>query len=173
MNYTVEYSERKTIGIYVTEGEVIVRAPKRAHKKIINDFVLKNEEWIKKHLEKSIKKKSFYDCITNEQKKKYKKLAKEYFEIKTKEIANIMGIKYGRITITSAKKRFGSCSSEGNISYSYLLYLYPEAAREYVIVHELAHRIYMNHSKQFYQLIEAYMPDYKVRKKLLSIVPNI
>ena len=44
MNYTVEYSERKTIGIYVKEGEVIVRAPKRAPKKIINDFVLKNEE---------------------------------------------------------------------------------------------------------------------------------
>ena len=83
-----------------------------------------------------------------------------------------MGIKYGRITITSAKKRFGSCSSKGNISYSYLLYLYPEAAREYVIVHELAHRVYMNHSPDFYRFIERYMPDYKLRKKLLSIAPQ-
>ena len=172
MDYTVEYSNRKTIGIYIKGEKVIVRAPKRAPKKLINEFVLKNEEWIKTHLEKSIQKADFYDSITDEEKKKYKKLAKEYFTIKTREYADIMGIKYGRITITSAKKRFGSCSSEGNISYSYLLYLYPEAAREYVIVHELAHRVYMNHSPDFYRFIERYMPDYKLRKKLLSIAPQ-
>lgn len=173
MIYTVEYSDRKTIGIYIKNGNVIVRAPKRASQKVIESFVLKNEDWIKKHLEKSLKKAKFYDGITDDDKRRYKALAKEYFESKTKEFADIMGIKYGRITITSAKKRFGSCSSAGNISYSYLLYLYPECAREYVIVHELAHRVYMNHSPKFYQMIEQYMPDYKIRKKLLSIVPDI
>ena len=172
MQYTVEYSKRKTIGIYIKNGEVIVRAPKGAPKAIINEFINKNEEWVKAHLEKSLRKTGFYDSITDAEAKKYKALAKEYFNIKTKEYANIMGIKYGRITITSAKKRFGSCSSQGNISYSYLLYLYPEAAREYVIVHELAHRVHMNHSQKFYQLIEQYMPDYKQRKKLLKNIPE-
>ena len=46
--------------------------------------------------------------------------------------------------------------------------LYPEAAREYVIVHELAHRTEMNHSPRFYAIVESYMPDYRERKKLLK-----
>jgi predicted metal-dependent hydrolase len=46
--------------------------------------------------------------------------------------------------------------------------LYPEAAREYVVVHELAHLCEMNHSARFYAIIERYMPDYKERKKLLK-----
>ena len=79
-----------------------------------------------------------------------------------------MGVKYGRITITSAKKRFGSCSSQGNISFSYRLMLYPEAAREYVVVHELAHLKVMNHSKDFYDVVASVLPDYKNRRRLLK-----
>ena len=45
---------------------------------------------------------------------------------------------------------------------------YPCEARDYVVVHELAHLRYMNHSKQFYALIEQYMPDYKARRALLK-----
>ena len=79
-----------------------------------------------------------------------------------------MNLQYGRITITSAKTRFGSCSSKGNISYSYRLMLYPEEAREYVVVHELAHLLEMNHSKRFYAVVEKYLPDYKLRRRLLK-----
>ena len=79
-----------------------------------------------------------------------------------------MGIKYGRITIASAKTRFGSCSSKGNISYSYRLMMYPEEAIDYVVVHELAHRIEMNHSPRFYAIVERILPDYKKRRKLLK-----
>ena len=79
-----------------------------------------------------------------------------------------MGLKYGRITITSAQKRFGSCNSNGNICFSYRLMLYPESAREYVIVHELAHLKEMNHSKAFYAIIASVLPDYKHRRKLLK-----
>ena len=79
------------------------------------------------------------------------------------------GLKYNRITITSAKTRFGSCTTQKNISFSYRLMLYPELAREYVVVHELAHLIEMNHSKKFYAIIEKYLPDYKERKKLLKM----
>ena len=171
MNFVVEYSKRQTIGIYIRDAEIIVRAPKGTPKKIVNDFVLKNEEWVKTHLEKSLARANFYNGITDEKRKKYKSEAKEYFKNRTKYYSELMGIKYGRITITSAKRRFGSCSSEGNISYSYLLFLYPEAAREYVIVHELAHRVYMNHSPTFYALIEKYLPDYKERRRLLKDIP--
>ena len=84
-----------------------------------------------------------------------------------------MGLKYGRISITSAKTRFGSCNSRGNIAYSYRLMLYTEAAREYVVVHELSHLLEMNHSKSFYSIVEKYMPDYKERRKLLKMIPEL
>ena len=106
--------------------------------------------------------------LTEQDIKALKKKAKQYFKEKTEYFSNIMGLKYGRITITSAQKRFGSCSSKGNISYSYRLMLYPEAAREYVIVHELAHLKEMNHSRKFYAIVEKVLPDYKNRKRLLK-----
>jgi predicted metal-dependent hydrolase len=80
-----------------------------------------------------------------------------------------VGLKYGRITITGAKNRFGSCSSKGNIAFSYRLMLYPEAAIDYVVVHELAHLLEMNHSPAFYKIVESVMPDYKERRKLLKL----
>jgi predicted metal-dependent hydrolase len=98
-----------------------------------------------------------------------KKSAKEYFTKKTAEYAKVMNLSYSRIKITSAKQRFGSCSSDKNISFSYRLMLYPEAAREYVIVHELAHLILMNHSKAFYKIIENVLPDYKERRDCLKL----
>ena len=79
-----------------------------------------------------------------------------------------MGLKYGRIKITSAKTRYGSCSIDKNICFSYMLMLYPEAARDYVIVHELCHLVHMNHGRKFYDLLAKFMPDYKERKRLLK-----
>ena len=98
---------------------------------------------------------------------KLKREAREYLETKTEYFSKIMGLKYSRITITSAERRFGSCSSKGKICYSYRLMLYPEAAREYVVVHELAHLVEMNHSKRFYKIVEKYLPDYKERRRML------
>ena len=46
--------------------------------------------------------------------------------------------------------------------------LYPEEAIDYVVVHELAHLVEMNHSPRFYKIVEAVLPDYKERKKLLK-----
>ena len=79
-----------------------------------------------------------------------------------------MGLKYGRITITGAKTRFGSCSSKGNISYSFRLMKYPEAAIDYVVVHELAHILELNHSEKFWNIVASVFPDYKERRKLLK-----
>jgi predicted metal-dependent hydrolase len=45
---------------------------------------------------------------------------------------------------------------------------YPTEAVDYVVVHELAHLRHMDHGKEFYALIEKYMPDYKARRKLLK-----
>lgn len=75
--------------------------------------------------------------------------------------------KYQQIKFNSAKSRWGSCSSTGNISFSYRLLMLPLAVIQYVVAHELAHLVHHNHSKQFWQLVERLYPDYKSAHKWL------
>ena len=94
--------------------------------------------------------------------------AKEYLPERTAYFAKIMGVEYTSVKITSAKTRYGSCSGKNGICYSLYLMQKPIEAVDYVVVHELAHTVHHNHSAQFYQLIEKYMPDYKERNRLLK-----
>ena len=168
MEYSIIYSKRKSISIHIEKCGIVVKAPINTETKAIEELLLKHREWIIKHIELQRKKESLFDGITAEDIKRLKREAVIYFKDKTEYYSRIMGLKYGRITITSAEKRFGSCSSQGNISYSYRLMMYPEAAREYVVVHELAHLKEMNHSKKFYDIVSSVLPDYKNRKRLLK-----
>ena len=168
MEYKLIYSDRRTLSLSVKGGILTVRAPRRTPLNIVESFIKKHEEGIKDHLQREKERCEKFDDFSEDDIKRLKRDAKKYLKDKTEHFANIMGIKYGRITITSAKTRFGSCSSKGNISYSYRLMLYPEAAREYVVVHELSHVCEMNHSKRFYAIVERFMPDYKERRRLLK-----
>ena len=168
MKYNIIYSDRKTISLTVKNGEITVRAPKKIPETRIDDFIKSHARWLEKALERDKIRTQRHSAPTEDEVKRLKKAAKSYMIEKTEYFANIMSLKYGRIIITSAKTRFGSCSSKGNISYSYLLMLYPEAAREYVIVHELAHLKEMNHSRRFYKIIEGVLPDYKERRRMLK-----
>ena len=166
--YTLIYADRKSISASVKGGVLTVRAPRKTPTKVIEGFLLKHSEWINKNLKKEAERSALYSELSEAQIKELKKKARVYFNEKTQYYSEIVGIKYGRITITSAKSRFGSCSSSGNISFAYRLMLYPEAAREYVIVHELAHILRMDHSKEFYKIVERVLPDYKERRRMLK-----
>ena len=168
MEYTVVYSARKTISISVNNSVVTVKAPIGTDSKMIENIVLKHSKWIEKNIEYQRKKQEREKELSPEEVKRLKKEARIYFSEKLEYYSRIMGLKYSRMTITSAKKRFGSCSSKASISFSYRLMLYPEDAREYVVVHELAHLKEMNHSKRFYEIIASVLPDYKYRKRLLK-----
>lgn len=87
--------------------------------------------------------------------------------------AERMGITYTGVKITSAKSRFGSCNSRGGIAYSFRLMQFPEQVIDYVVVHELAHRKEMNHSRRFYDIVARYLPDYRQRVKLLRSLPIV
>ena len=62
----------------------------------------------------------------------------------------------------------GSCSSKKNITINLNLVLKPQKCTQYVVLHEMCHLIYMNHSKKFWDLVESQMPDYKQVKRLLK-----
>lgn len=168
MEYKIVYSARKSISICIDNMSVIVKAPIGTDSKTLEKLLQKHSAWIQKGIETQRKKEELKRLLTPEEIHNLKKAAKAYCKEKVDYFANIMGLKYSRITITSAQKRFGSCSSKGSLSFSYRLMLYPETAREYVIVHELAHLKEMNHSKRFYDIVASVLPDYKNRRRLLK-----
>ena len=71
-----------------------------------------------------------------------------------------VGVTYGRITIRNQRSRWGSCSSKGNLNFNCLLMLAPREVLDSVVVHELCHRLEMNHSKKFYEHVLRVYPDY-------------
>lgn len=75
--------------------------------------------------------------------------------------AEALGRKVGRVTVRDTATRWGSCSSRGDLSFSWRLVLAPEEVLDYVVAHEAAHLVEMNHSDRFWALVERLMPDYK------------
>lgn len=168
MEYNVIYSDRKTLSLSVKAGRLIVRAPKGISDEKIKKAIFSHTDWIEKHIQSQLDRAKNHPEPSKSEIPALRERARAILSSKTKHYAEIMGLKYGRITITGAKTRFGACSSKGNISYSYRLIDYPEEAIDYVVVHELAHLVEMNHSKDFYKLVETFLPDYKERRKLLK-----
>ena len=168
MEYEIIYSKRKTLSLCVKSGSLIVRAPLGTRKRVIEEAISRHTDWISKHTQKQMAREERFKSLAESEINDLKLRAREYLKERTDYYAKIMRASYNRITVTSAKTRFGSCSSKGNISYSYRLMLYPSEAIDYVVVHELAHLREMNHSPAFYKIVESVLPDYKARRKLLK-----
>lgn len=98
----------------------------------------------------------------------YIKQAKSWIGKRVRFYAGQMDEAYNNITIKNQKKRWGSCSSAGNLNFNWRLILAPPEVIDYVVVHELCHLKQMNHSKEFWSEVEKVLPDYKVRKKWLD-----
>ncbi|WP_105614057.1 M48 family metallopeptidase [Vallitalea okinawensis] len=76
-----------------------------------------------------------------------------------------MTVKPQKIRIKNQRKRWGSCSSKKNLNFNWRLSMMPIEVIEYIVVHEMCHLIHLNHSKDFWQLVEKFLPDYKLRQE--------
>jgi len=72
-----------------------------------------------------------------------------------------------KVSFRFNKTRWGSCSYKNSIVFNYYLSKLPIELIEYVVVHELAHIEHKNHSKKFWDLVEKYLSDVKIRRKKL------
>ena len=94
--------------------------------------------------------------------------AKAYLPRRVEYLAKESNFKYLSLRFSHAKSRWGSCSSQGVISLNIGLMKLDYALIDYVIIHELAHTIHMNHSKDFWQTVALHDLNYKIHRKLLK-----
>jgi hypothetical protein len=85
-----------------------------------------------------------------------------------KHYCQLLGLKYRGVRIGTPQKLWGSCTKAGMIALNWHLIAAPKPVLDYVILHEVCHLRYRNHSNEFWALIAAYMPDYAARKKWLE-----
>lgn len=162
IEYRIVRKKIKNIYISIKDGAVIVTAPKLVSEKEIKNLVTKKAAWIYKSLNKSMKKEEREDLYTKEE---FLLIVQEI----AKELINITGIRPNKMRVRTIKYAWGSCSSNKNITINSKLIKYSKDAIRYVILHEFCHIRYMNHSKDFWALVEKYMPNYKeVEKELKS-----
>jgi predicted metal-dependent hydrolase len=203
-------SKRKTLALIVKpDGSILVRAPLRASRAVIEEFVRKNTQWIEKHRAKALaaplpaprrygpgeaflylgtaypleivngQKESLrldgsFKLAASHQKdaaqafeRWYREQARQVLTERVEFFARQYDFQYKHIRITSARTRWGSCSATGSLSFSWRLILAPLAVVDSVVVHELVHTVFHNHSKQFWHRVGTILPDYQEHRRWL------
>ena len=168
MEYSIVRSSRRTLAVEITrEGAVLVRAPKRCPKSSIDSFLSSRADWIARHIKMQRARLAAHPEPDAARQAELSSLAKAVIPVRAQHYAALMGLSPAGVKITSARTHFGSCSPKNSLCFSWRLMEFPDEAIDYVVVHELAHIVHRNHGREFYALIEAYLPDYKARKALL------
>ena len=168
--YELIRSRRKTLALEITaDCRILVRAPMRLSQARIDAFVESHADWIARHLERQRQRAvQMPPAPTEGEIEDLKQKARAVLPGKVAFWSQKMGVKPTGIKITTARKRYGSCSGKNSLCFSCFLMNYPEEAIDLVVVHELCHTKVRNHGPDFYALLEQYLPDHKERKKLLK-----
>jgi hypothetical protein len=100
--------------------------------------------------------------------KHLRQLAAQELPARVRELAALHGVEVVRVSVRNQKSRWGSCSRRGTISLNWRLIQTPVAVRDYIILHELAHRRQMNHSEKFWQEVARLCPNYLAAERWLK-----
>jgi hypothetical protein len=171
MDYNLVRSKRKTISLSIDDGGgIIVKAPNRMPRYAIEQFIDSKNHWIHTVQSKILTRKTHYPTpnITQKEIQLIKKEFRNDCLLLINELSERMNVSYNRLKITSARSRWGSCSSKQNININWRLALVPIDILVYVLVHELSHLRHMNHSTEFWNHVEKYDPDFKTHRKQLK-----
>ncbi len=98
----------------------------------------------------------------------YRKKADRIIDDRVSIYIEKIGIKPQDVKAKEQKRRWGSCTSKGKLYFNWRIIMAPPAIVDYVVVHEMCHLAYLNHSKNFWQKVESVFPDYKKRRKWLK-----
>lgn len=169
--YELIRSRRRTLALEVTsDGRLLVRAPLRCAQARIDAFVTAHAAWIEKHLALQRQRAARRPpAPTAAEVETLKARARTELPELIARWSGRMGVAPAGFKVTTARKRYGSCSAKNSLCFSCFLMNCPAPAVELVVVHELCHIREKNHGPGFYALLERYLPDWRERKKLLTM----
>lgn len=98
----------------------------------------------------------------------YRREARQYLWSLAEKFSQEIPCTFGTIRIKNQKTCWGSCSAKGNLNFNWRIMMAPPEIGEYLVVHELCHRLEMNHSTAFWKLVEKQIPDYRERRAWLK-----
>jgi hypothetical protein len=134
------------------------------------NFLAKKSEWLFKKIALYQDRKNSVPYANLGDYKKYKKLALEIAEKKIARFNAFYGYQIKKISIRNQRTRWGSCSGNGNLNFSYRIIYLPEELCDYIIIHELCHLGEFNHSRNFWALVAKNVPNYRmIRKEIRSV----
>lgn len=184
---TIQKSEKiKTLSLNITPSlEVILKMPNSCPQARASAFLKEQEAWLKKTLSAMQEKYSLLHANLEKYKNKIlvfdevknandytltelKKILKTYLEQKLPLISQKMQTSYTHFSIRNNAKVLGSCSYHNRLSFALLLVCTPKEAIDYVIIHELAHTIHKNHSKNFWRCVQIFCPNYRALREHLK-----
>lgn len=166
LDYKLIRSKRRTIALQVnSSAELVVRAPRFVTKRVIENFIDEKRSWIIDKLDIKRRQKEILENHREEKTenwcKEQKKRARLVFKNRIEYFEGLTGLKVNKLRLSSAKTRWGSCSFNGTISLVWRLIMAPTEVLDYVVLHEIMHLKHANHSKEYWNALEEYMPDYK------------
>ena len=170
VTYELIGAKRRSMSLKVDlDGAITVRAPYRTPVQTADWFVEGHRDWIEVRLRAGARIMAERPSYTDRERAEGRKQAAEVIKARCRYYAPVMGVSYGTVTIREQKTRWGSCSTKGNLNFNWKLALMPPEILDYVVVHELAHRIQMNHSAAFWAEVGKILPDYKERRQWLKV----
>ena len=144
------------------DGRILLRAPLRCPRRVLEAFAEKNRGWLERKLRKSEARREALAAIpklSEEELRALQRRGRQVFPARCALYAPLLGVDFGRISVRRQRSKWGSCSAKGNLNFNCLLLLAPERVLDYVVVHELCHRCEMNHSQRFWALVSSLCPD--------------
>ena len=114
------------------------------------------------------RRKKAMDAATAAQVEELRRQAKAYLPGRLSELAALYGFQYNTLRIKHNSSNWGSCSSKGNINLNLNLMRIPQDLQDYVMLHELCHLKYLNHSPQFHALLESICPGHREKQRRMK-----
>lgn len=166
-------SARKSLGLEVRDANtVLARIPTRVSDRELKAFVENHRSWILEKTEVMAEREEKRKSTPAPQPELLSKTDRMKIQLKigkrVRHYCETMGVTVGYVTVKNQKTRWGSCSAKGNVNFNYQLAFLPEELLDYVVIHELAHRNHMDHSRAFWAEVEKYCPDYRERRAALK-----
>ncbi len=184
---TIQKSKKiKTLSLNITPSlEVILKMPVSCSQTRASAFLKEQKAWLQKTLSAMQEKYSLLRSrlktyqnkilVFDEEKNandytltELKKILKTYLEQQLPLIAQKMQTSYTHFSVRNNAKVLGSCSYHNRLSFALLLVCAKKEAIDYVIIHELAHTIHKNHSKNFWRCVQIFCPNYRALREHLK-----